>query len=180
VHPTIASAKQVFHEEAVMNSVAASAIQSKSRFLARDACTIFLRVALAASFLSAVADRLGVWGPSGKSGVAWGNFANFEAYTAILNWFLPHNWIHPLALLDTALEVLLGIFLLLGLATRVTAFVSGVLLLLFALAMSFAPSVGILSALGYSVFSASAGAFLLALNGPHRCSLDHLLTKKAY
>lgn len=143
---------------------------------ARNMCTVFLRVALAASFLSAVADRFGIWSPPGKSSVAWGSFANFEAYTAVLNWFVPHGWIPLLAWVDTVLEALLGIFLFLGLATRATAFMSGILLLLFALAMS--SSTGIESALGCSVFSASAGAFLLAFSGPYCCSIDGLLQNK--
>ncbi len=142
----------------------------------KNACILFLRLALAASFLSAVADRFGLWGPPGKSSVAWGNFVNFEAYTALLNWFVPHGWIPLLAWVDTALEVLFGISLFLGLATRFTAFASGVLLLLFALAMTF--STGVESALSYSVFTASAGAFLLAFSGPYCCSIDNLLKQK--
>ena len=120
-----------------------------------------------------MADRFGLWGPPGKSAVSWGNFANFEAYTAILNWFLPHSWIPLLAWVDTVLETLFGVLLLAGFATRLTSFASGVLLLLFALAMTF--STGLESALGYSVFSASAAAFLLALSGPYCCSIDNLL-----
>lgn len=143
---------------------------------AKNACILFLRLALAASFLSAIADRFGLWGPAGKANVAWGNFANFTAYTAVLNGFLPHNWILPLAWVDTVLEVLFGILLLLGLATRLTALASGILLLLFALAMTF--STGAEAALSYSVFTASAGAFLLAFSGPYCCSIDNLLRKK--
>lgn len=138
-----------------------------------NAATLFLRFALAAAFFSAVADRFGLWGRPGTPGVAWGNFANFEAYTAILNWFLPHSWIPALAWFDTALEVLFGLLLILGLATRLTSFLSAILLLLFALALTF--STGFESALSYSVFTASAGAFLLALNSPYCCSLDNLV-----
>ena len=143
---------------------------------AKNACILFLRLTLAASFLSAVADRCGLWGPSGKSSVAWGNFANFEAYTALLNWFVPHAWIPLLAWIDTLLEVLFGILLFLGIATRLTALASGALLLLFALAMTF--STGVESALSYSVFTASAGAFLLGFSGPYCCSIDNLLKQK--
>lgn len=143
---------------------------------AKNACILFLRLALAASFFSAVADRFGLWGPPGKAAVAWGNFANFSAYTAVLNWFLPHNWIPTLAWVDTLLEVLFGILLFLGLATRLTALASGVLLLLFALAMTF--STGAESALSYSVFTASAGAFLLGFSGPYCCSVDNFLKQK--
>jgi thiosulfate dehydrogenase (quinone) large subunit len=150
--------------------------QLHRRAAAQSACTLFLRIALAAAFLSAVADRFGIWGRPGTPGVAWGNFATFEAYTALLNWFLPHSLIPALAWFDTALEILLGVLLLLGLATRATSMLSGVLLLLFALAMTF--STGLESALSYSVFSASAGAFLLAFNDPYCCSLDNLLAAK--
>jgi hypothetical protein len=47
--------------------------------------TLYLRLALAAAYLSSVADRFGLWG----AGVGWGNFANFLDYTAKLNPFLP-------------------------------------------------------------------------------------------
>ena len=50
---------------------------------------IFLRFALAVGFLSAVADRFGLWGPAGTPGVAWGGFDPFLAYTGKLLWYLP-------------------------------------------------------------------------------------------
>ena len=39
---------------------------------------LFTRFALGASFLSAVADRFGLWGPYGAKNVSWGNFAHFR------------------------------------------------------------------------------------------------------
>src|SRR5437899_12739196 len=36
---------------------------------------------LGASFLSAVADRFGLWGPHGAKNVSWGDFAHFVEYT---------------------------------------------------------------------------------------------------
>jgi hypothetical protein len=51
--------------------------------------TPFARLALGFSFLSAVADRFGLWGALGAPHVAWGDFAHFITYTATLNWFLP-------------------------------------------------------------------------------------------
>jgi hypothetical protein len=48
----------------------------------------------------------------------------------------------------------------LGAFTRVAAFLSGWLLLLFALSMTF--TLGLKAPLNFSVFTASAGAFLLA------------------
>lgn len=71
--------------------------------------TLYLRLTLAAAYLSSLADRFGIWG----AGVGWGNFANF---------------------LD---------------------------LILFAIGMSV--GLGVKSPLDYSVFTASAASFLLAV-----------------
>jgi uncharacterized membrane protein YphA (DoxX/SURF4 family) len=56
---------------------------------AADYSTVLLRIALGASFLSAVADRFGLWGAYGQPNVAWGDFSRFVAYTGKLNWFVP-------------------------------------------------------------------------------------------
>lgn len=118
---------------------------------------IYARVALGAAFLSAVADRFGLWGKHG----GWGNFANFEKYTAQVNSFMPAPMIPFLAWVATMAELAFGIALILGIWTRWVARGSAVLLLLFGAAMAI--SFGIKSPLDYSVFSASAGAFLLSL-----------------
>jgi uncharacterized membrane protein YphA (DoxX/SURF4 family) len=76
--------------------------------------SVFLRLALGISFISAVADRFGVWGVYGRSNVAWGNYARFVDYTAKLNWFLPAAMIPPLAIIATAAETLFGVLLVLG------------------------------------------------------------------
>ncbi|MFP7657801.1 hypothetical protein [Chryseobacterium proteolyticum] len=44
---------------------------------------LFLRVAIAVTMLSAVADRFGFWGKNS----AWGNWENFEKYTRKLTFF---------------------------------------------------------------------------------------------
>src|SRR5437773_7184164 len=84
--------------------------QSQLRWLA----VWLLRVALAFSFLSAVADRFGLWGPFGVAGVAWGDFERFTAYTAQLLWFLPPSLVSPAAILATAAEVVVAGGLLVG------------------------------------------------------------------
>jgi uncharacterized membrane protein YphA (DoxX/SURF4 family) len=122
--------------------------------------SIFLRLALGVSFLSAVGDRFGLWGAYGRPNVAWGNFARFTAYTARLNWLLPASAIPAVAISVTAAEVLFGLLLILGWKTRIAAFCSGVLLTAFALAMTFA--LGLKAPLDSSVYSAAGGAFLLA------------------
>ena len=135
--------------------------------------SVFLRLALGLSFLSAVADRFGLWGVYGQPNVAWGNYPRFVAYTAKLNWFLPASFIPALALIATAAETLLGLLLVLGWKTRASAFLSGVLLTLFALTMTIA--LGVKSPLNLSVFSAAAGAFLLASCADFPFSVDSLL-----
>jgi uncharacterized membrane protein YphA (DoxX/SURF4 family) len=72
---------------------------------------------------------------------------------------MPSATIPVLAWASTFAEILLGIALILGAFTRVAAFLSGVLLLLFALVMTFARGLEVL--LSLSVFSVVAGAFLL-------------------
>jgi hypothetical protein len=54
-----------------------------------SAATIFARVTLAAGFLSAAADRFGVWGKAGTNQVGWGNFETFTQYVQTLALYLP-------------------------------------------------------------------------------------------
>jgi hypothetical protein len=80
-------------------------------------------------------------------------------YTCKLNWFFPAPAVQALAWISTVLETALGAALLPGLFPRLAAPMCGVLLLLFALPMTLA--LGIKAPLDASVFTASAGAFLL-------------------
>jgi uncharacterized membrane protein YphA (DoxX/SURF4 family) len=134
--------------------------------------SVLLRFGLGFSFLSAVADRFGWWGPFGEPNVAWGSFAKFTAYTAQLNWFLPHATFPILAIAATGAETLLGILLVLGWQTRIAALLSGAMLLLFAVTMTAA--LGIKAPLNFGVFSAMGGAFLLASCAEFPLSIDHL------
>ena len=138
--------------------------------------SVFLRLALGISFLSAVADRFGIWGVYGQRNVAWGNYARFVDNTAKLDWFLPAAMIPAVALIATAAEALFGLLLVLGWKTRITAFLSGVLLTAFALAMTVA--LGAKAPLNFSVFSAAGGAFLLATSSEFPFSLDNLLRSR--
>jgi uncharacterized membrane protein YphA (DoxX/SURF4 family) len=140
-----------------------------------DYSTVFLRFALGCSFLSAVADRFGLWGAYGQPHVAWGGFARFVAYTGKLNWFVPTILLPTLAWASTFAEILLGLALVVGLFTRIAALLSGMILLLFALAMTIA--LGVKTPLDFSVFSASAGAFLLAAYGKYPLSADALRSR---
>ena len=120
----------------------------------------FLRVALAAGFLSAVADRFGLWGPAGAANVAWGAWQPFVDYVAKLNWFAPPASIPILAWTSTVAEVVLAIGLLVGWQLRWFALGAGLLLLSFAATMTLA--LGPKAPLDFSVFAAAGGAFLLA------------------
>ncbi len=137
--------------------------------------TVFLRVALGISFLSAVTDRFGIWGPPGANNVAWGNFENYLAYTAQLNPYLPETWIPVLGWVVTVAETVLGLALITGFQTRRVAAASGVLLLAFAFEMTVV--IGIKAALDFSVFSAAAGALLLATADSYPVSVDAWLQR---
>ena len=63
--------------------------------------SVYLRLDLGLSFLSAIADRFGLWGLLGKPNAAWGDFSHFIIYTAKLNWFMPSATTPALALAAT-------------------------------------------------------------------------------
>jgi len=131
----------------------------------RDWASLGGRLALAAGFPSAVADRFGLWGGPGTANVVWGDWAHFTEYTGILNWFAPRPLVPFLAALATGAEVVLAGLLVAGYRLRWTAYASGVLLLLFALAMTLGVSVK--APLDYSVFAAAAAAFLVGATAPN-------------
>ncbi len=133
--------------------------------------TLYLRIALGVGFLSAVADRFGVWGPPGTPQVAWGNFHNFLAYTGRLNPWFPLGWIPAVGWTATICEVAFGAALLIGYRTRLAALLSGLLSLAFAVGM--VVGVGIHAPLNDAVFVVSAGAFLLAEADVYPLSLDN-------
>ncbi len=137
--------------------------------------SVFLRLALGISFLSAVADRFGLWGVYGQPNVSWGNNARFVDYVAKLNWFLPAAMIPVLAVMATAAETLFGLLLVLGWKTRITALLSAVLLITFAVTMTMA--LGVKAPLDASAFSAAGGALLLATCATFPFSLDEVLRR---
>jgi putative oxidoreductase len=119
---------------------------------------LYLRLTLGVSFLSGIADRFGLY--RGKY-VGYGNFGGFVQYTAKVNSFMPASTIPFLAWAATLAEFSFGVALVIGLWVRWAALGACLLLILFGTAMAI--SFGIKSALDYSVFSASAGALVLAL-----------------
>ena len=123
---------------------------------------LYARVAVAAAFLSAVASRFGLWDRT----LDLKHFANFIAYAAEVNSFLPRAVIPDVAVTATICETLLGILLILGLWPRWVSLGSAILLALFGTAMAI--SFGLKSPMDYSVFSASGASVLLALDAFRR------------
>ena len=123
------------------------------------AATLYLRLALATAFFSAVADRFGLWGELGDSGVAWGNFDRFLVYTASLVPFVPEAGVLAVGWAATIAELVLGVALLVGFKVRAAAAGSSLLLLTFAVGMVLGD--GPKAPFDASVFTASAGALLL-------------------
>lgn len=130
---------------------------------------LFLRFAISASFLSAVADRFGYWS---KEISVWGNWNSFLDYTALLNPWFPASFIPALGIIATTAEVIFAFCLIIGLKTELVAKLSGILLLIFALSMTF--STGIKGAFDYSVFTASAASFALSLMKEKYLEVDKL------
>lgn len=125
-----------------------------------DYISLFARIAIALSFLSAVADRFGWWTPLlGSENVTWGTMENFIAYTGLIVPWIPTRILPLSAWLVTLAESVLGILLIIGYQKRITALLSGILLLTFAFSMLFFSTVK--APLDYSVFTAAACAFLL-------------------
>src|SRR5688572_10780614 len=133
---------------------------------------LFLRFAISAGFLSAVADRFGWWQEEVS---VWGNWSKFLEYTQLINPWIPNAMIPAIGFIATVAEIIFALFLLIGFKTELFAKLSGFLLLLFALAMTF--STGIKGALDFSVFSASAAAFALSLMKEKTFEFDGLISK---
>ena len=133
---------------------------------------IFLRLAIAIGFLSAVADRFGLWS---KEVSVWGNWNSFLEYTQIINPWVPNSMISIIGIIATVAEIIFAICLIVGFKTELFAKLSGFLLLIFALSMTY--STGIKGAFDFSVFSASAGAFSLSLIKEKYLELDILIPK---
>jgi len=153
-------------------------VNSKTAQLTKNGTEIvrlFARFALGASFLSAVADRFGLWGPYGAKNVSWGNFVHFVEYTGEVTGHFPSSLTVSFAWAATVAETLFGILLIAGFKTRMVSVLSGLLLLSFAMGMG--TGLGIKSPFDYSVFSAAAAAFLLAFWEPDRFTLDKLLNR---
>jgi len=142
----------------------------------RNIAQLYLRLAIGAGFFWFGLDRLGAWGPYGKPWVSWGDWKHFSPRAHALMHFLPYNLAEIFAVIATCMEIGGGFLLIIGLRTRWAAFACSGLALCFATAMSV--NDGIVSPLGYSVFTVSAASLLLATMPDYRWSFDWLLKRR--
>ncbi|HZS59768.1 MAG TPA: hypothetical protein VFA43_10900 [Gemmatimonadaceae bacterium] len=129
---------------------------------ARGTASLVARLALAAGFLSAVADRFGLWGHPGAPNVSWGDWGHYLQAVALLNPLAPKAVVPTLGAIATAGELSLGVLLLIGYRLQWTAAAAAVLLTMFGAAMTFA--LGVKAPFDYSVFAAASAALLLAVD----------------
>jgi len=141
-----------------------------------DYASLLLRIGLGVGFLSAVADRLGMWGAFGQPNVEWGNFSRFLEYTHTLNWYLPAGMTLPLGVIATGAEILFGLLLIIGWRTQAAALLRALLLLTFGVAMTLA--LGIKAPLNFAVLTGIGGALLLANCENFPFSVDEWLSRR--
>lgn len=140
--------------------------------------SVLLRYALGLGFLSAVADRFGLWGPFGTPNVDWGDFSRFLEYTQTINWYVPAGMIPLLGVVATIAETVFGVLLIAGWQTRAIALLSALLLLTFGVAMVF--GLGVKAPLNYAVFTGVGGALLLASCKRFPFTVDELLARRSH
>ncbi|MCF6406891.1 DoxX family membrane protein [Chitinophaga filiformis] len=133
---------------------------------------LFLRLAFAVTLLSAVADRLGIWGPHGTQNVSWGDWEHFLAYSNKLNFYVSPGLGNIMAIVATTLEVIFAVLLLIGYKTKLAAWGTCVLMVIFALSMTVA--MGVQPPLSYSVWTSAGAAALLGSINTYKWSIDNL------
>ena len=139
---------------------------------------IVLRLFLSAAFISAIADRFGLYGPHGTIGASWGDWTHFLQFVGYLIKIAPHAYIPAIGVVETIVEITLGVALLLGIYPRIVAWASAALLASFAIAMSVA--LGIPTTLGYGVFTAIGAALLLGALARPRSTWDTFSSQNSF
>jgi len=136
---------------------------------------LYLRLALGIGFIVPVLDRLGLLGKPGQKLISWGDWDHFISFTGMLIPFMGKSMVNIAGFIATVLEVIFGIGLIIGFKTRLMAFGSFALTLLFGLSMAL--FLGYKAPLNFSVFPCSAGSLLLATLTNYEWSIDQYITK---
>ncbi|HEY9002782.1 MAG TPA: DoxX family protein [Mucilaginibacter sp.] len=137
---------------------------------------LILRLALGVGFLMPVADRLGLMGAHGASGVTWGDWQHFVDYTHTLVPFTSRPIANIMSLLATIAEAVFGVCLIIGFRIKEAALGAGILTLIFGLCM--AVFVGIGAPFSYPVFVFTGGALVLSGIDHYRWSIDNYLRNR--
>lgn len=137
---------------------------------------LLLRYALGITFLTPVADRLGILGAPGTGNIEWGNWSHFIDYTSTLMPVFDKPMVNVMGSIATIGELLVGICLIIGFKTKYAAIGASLITLTFIIFMTI--SVGIQKPVNYGVFTASAAGFLLSFIPNYKWSIDHLLNHK--
>ena len=138
---------------------------------------LLLRITLGVGFLTPVLDRLGFLGPFGTRNIEWGNWDNFINYTGTLMPFLDKPTVNIMGGIATFAESVIGILLIIGFKTKLTAIGSCLLTLTFALAMSI--FLGIKAPINFATFPFCAASLLLANIPVYNWSIDSLVANTA-
>lgn len=131
---------------------------------------LLLRFALGISYLSAVGDRLGLFGPFGDRNIEWGNWDNFIDYTGTMMPFLDRPAVNIMGSIATLAEAVIAILLIIGFNTRMAAYASCGLALIFTLAMTV--FLGLKAPINFSVLTVIASSLLLAKIPVYEWSVD--------
>lgn len=134
------------------------------------AVRLALRVSLAAAFLSAVADRFGLWELCGQGN--WGSLGPFTDYTHELVPFAAGWLLTVIVWAATFTEATLGLLLLAGAWPQFVGWATCLVLTIFGTAMAL--SAGVEAPLSYSVFSAASAAAAYAVLGGARLKLTQV------
>ncbi|MEJ8803529.1 DoxX family protein [Pontibacter sp. H249] len=140
--------------------------------------SLLMRLALAFTLLSAVADRLGFWGAPGDKNVAWGEWSNYVEHMQTLVPFVSRSIASKLATVVTLLQIAFTFMFLTNLKIRWAAIGTGILFCLFALAM--VNAYGIKAPLDSSVFVGIAASFLLASVPIYKWTLGGIKKRTVY
>ncbi|WP_299821181.1 DoxX family membrane protein [uncultured Pontibacter sp.] len=140
--------------------------------------SLLMRFALAITLLSAIADRLGILGEPGQQNVLWGEWSDFVDYMHTLVPFISRSIADKLALAITFIEFCLAFMLLFGLKIRWAAIGTGILHVIFALAILNA--FGLKAVLDHGLFVSIAASFLLASIPIYKWTLHGIKKRTVY
>ena len=137
---------------------------------------LVLRLALGTGFIIPVMDRLGLLGKPGTTGVAWGDWPHFAAYTNTLIPFLNSGLANIAAVAATIAESIFGICLIFGFRIREIGLGAAILTFIFGLCMAITQGIG--APFAYPVFVFTGAGLVLSGIGSYKWSIDNYFTMR--